>query len=332
MLGRPEILFHFTSARQQWNLSCHERLIQLYIHGKRMKIEFGNIDELAALSPDVFWQQYVKKSIPVKVSKLFDSWPAIKNWDFNYFKNKAGTQRIQLKKFSSGGGVKVISCQLKDYVNDLECYDRDPNKKHRKLPPYCHDVPFFHLVTDLIDDVRPFATEFLPEWYRAEWWKYAQFFLGPAGSVTPLHFDTLRTHNLFFQIHGIKEFILLPPSAIEYCYRNSWRWFDVNPRNPDFETYPAYRLVKPMRVTVGPGDVLYMPPGMLHYVSTIEKSISFNIDFHTRRSVVNSFQFVLDGMPSKNILYNIIISLGLILKVPPHYLFSYYKSYLNYIS
>ena len=39
----------------------------------------------------------------------------------------------------------------------------------------------------------------------------ASLWLGHAGSVTPLHFDT--NHNVYVQLHGLKRVQLLPPSA-----------------------------------------------------------------------------------------------------------------------
>ena len=75
-----------------------------------------------------------------------------------------------------------------------------------------------------------------------------------------------------------------------------------------------------------------MPPGMLHSVKGLEESISFNIDFHTNKSVAIALTKIFFGMPKKNWYYNLICALGLILKIPSKYLFSFYKSYLNYVS
>ena len=199
-------------------------------------------------------------------------------------------------------------------------------------PLYCHDIPIFEIAKDLIDDVRGVDAAFLPSWYRQAWWKYAQFFMSPTSSVTPLHFDTLLTHNMFFQVYGKKEFIIMPHSASNYCYRHKWRWFQVDPTKPDLQSFPEYQKAHVQKVILEAGDVLYMPPGTLHHVTTIDASISFNVDFHTPKSALKSFSGLLRGMPKENAYYNFILFLGLIFKVPSNRLFPYYRSYLNYIS
>lgn len=121
---------------------------------------------------------------------------------------------------------------------------------------------------------EPFPLNFLSAPYRSHWWRYSQFFMGPGGSVTPLHFDRLLTHNLFFQIFGAKQFIILPPSHATYCGRRGWRWFDVDPEQPNYVRFPQYKRATPVVITVNAGDILYMPPGTLHHVRSLSTAIS----------------------------------------------------------
>jgi hypothetical protein len=185
---------------------------------------------------------------------------------------------------------------------------------------------------ELIPDIQPFPLHLFPKWYWPRWHDYIQFFMGSTGSLTPLHFDTLLTNNLFFQVVGRKTFILIPDVQKQYCYIEGWRWAKFDPSRPDFDKYPLAAATTPVEVVLEPGDTLYIPPGTLHQVHGLSFSISFNIDWHTARSACTGMMTVLRGAPMKNGYYNLLSFVGLGLKVPARCVFPYYKSYLNYVS
>merc|ERR1712032_1139647 len=78
--------------------------------------------------------------------------------------------------------------------------------------------------------------------------------MGPAGTLTGLHLDT-EPFNLLFQLHGNKTLHLIPPDAIPRLYPSD-KWdngainFNVDPFNPDMETFPLYGEVAPLVITV----------------------------------------------------------------------------------
>lgn len=281
------------------------------------------------LPPNFFKRHILDGENPLKVSAFLEANGVAKHWCFDYFRDLGESLLVPVKTFDSNGDIHVSTTPLSDYVRSIEQYELD-QKSHR--PAYCHDIPIFHLLPDLVDGVRSMPSSIFPLWYRDSWWQFAQFFMSPSGSITPLHFDTLMTHNLFFQVTGVKEFYLLPFSERSNCYRRGWRWFDVNPLNPTDEKHPKYRPERCLKVTLRPGDLLYMPPGMLHHVVTKQASISFNVDFHTKLSVCRSFRFVSESIPAPSLYYNTVALAGLFLGFNKRYLFSLYKSYLNYIS
>jgi ribosomal protein L16 Arg81 hydroxylase len=291
------------------------------------------IDKQYRLSADNFLANYVNKSKPVIISGVMSKHHRLHQWSLEYFENLAPELNLIVKDFSQKDGIQMKHTTLKEYANTLKRYEKTKNSNSNlELPPYCHDLPLFSLINLLIKDVQPFPFDYLPKWYWYKWWRYCQFFIGASGSITPLHFDCLLTNNLFFQIMGRKQFTLIPPDDSKYCYKYAWRWFRVDPENPDFNRYPKYKNAKPIKFIVNPGDILYIPPGTLHHVKSLDMSISFNIDWHTKQSVLNSLASISKGMPAKNLAYNFLIALGLILKIHPSIIFPFYKSYLNYIS
>jgi hypothetical protein len=105
-----------------------------------------------------------------------------------------------------------------------------------------------------------------------------RFWLGPAGTMTPLHCD--YDDNIFAQIWGTKRIFLSPPHHGQFLY--SWEANPVlfgspfNPEAPDFDKFPLARQAAMIEVIVNPGDMLYVPAGWYHYVHALTFSLSSN--------------------------------------------------------
>ncbi|WP_373652688.1 cupin-like domain-containing protein [Schlesneria sp. DSM 10557] len=112
------------------------------------------------------------------------------------------------------------------------------------------------------------------------------FWLGPKGSVTPLHKDS--TPNFAMQIVGRKRWILFPVRDIALLRmtrssmddevdfatssldRNAILEFGTN-STPRIEGRPQF-----LEVTVEPGEILYLPAGWGHYVENLSISLMIN--------------------------------------------------------
>jgi len=105
-----------------------------------------------------------------------------------------------------------------------------------------------------------------------------RFWLGPAGTITPLHCD--YDDNIFAQIRGTKRIMLAPPHHDAYLYVREANpvlfGSPVDAEAPDFERYPLARQATLIEVIVKPGDMLYVPAGWYHQVHALEFSLSSN--------------------------------------------------------
>jgi hypothetical protein len=297
-----------------------------------MSYQFDTIQRATQISEEEFIDKHLHAGKPVLISGFCVDWKACCRWSPDYFRTLAPTLRVPVKSYRDDG-IDVAQWTLSDYADFLiETEQTYTEVTSSDVLPYCHDIPLFAMVDSLVDDCEPFPVQFLPTWYRNNWGKYAQFFLGPANSLTPLHFDTLLTHNLFFQIKGRKRFTLYSADQMAFCGRRGWRWFDVDPEKPDLNRFPEYKQARPVEVIVEPGDILYIPPGTLHHVRGLETSVSFNIDFHTKSSALRALAASVRGMPSKCIYYNLLTALGVVCGVPDSIIFKFYQPYLSYVS
>lgn len=290
------------------------------------------IEERDALSPDEFMRIYVAKRRPVVVRRALKACGSLSDWTFAAMREKVGRNIVTLKSWRASG-IEVTTSRLDAYIDALDRYESARRSGKPADPPaYLHDIPLTSVLPGAATDLAAFPHQFFPRWYGADWTRFAQLFLGPSGSITPLHFDCLLTHNLFFQVWGRKRFTLLPHEELGKCYPRDWRWCRVDVENPDFDRYPLYREAERAEIVVEPGDVLYMPAGALHHVRSLDCALSFNVDWHTRGSVAKGLIAALRGMPRENVRYNLLIALGLWGGVPMRHVLPYYKSYLSYVS
>ncbi|WP_245774104.1 cupin-like domain-containing protein [Rugamonas rubra] len=105
-----------------------------------------------------------------------------------------------------------------------------------------------------------------------------RFWLGPAGTVTPLHCD--YDDNIFAQIWGTKRIFLSPPHHDEFLYPREANAIlfgsPFDPEAPDFDKFPLARQALMIEVIVNPGDLLYVPAGWYHQVRALTFSLSSN--------------------------------------------------------
>jgi hypothetical protein len=105
-----------------------------------------------------------------------------------------------------------------------------------------------------------------------------RFWIGPAGTVTPLHSDF--DDNIFAQVWGSKRIFLSPPHHDEFLYPREANpvlfGSPFDPEAPDFERYPLARQATMLEVIVNPGDMLYIPAGWYHQVRALTFSLSSN--------------------------------------------------------
>ena len=128
------------------------------------------------------------------IRKLTSDWRA-RDWGLDYFRKLGDEPKLAIKLGDVAEG-KRKGMSLAEYTEAHERYEAaSRNGGVASSPGYLHDVPTFRFFPKLMADTDPFPLQLFPRWYWRNWQEYAQFFMGPTGSVTPLYFDTLHTHN-----------------------------------------------------------------------------------------------------------------------------------------
>ena len=106
----------------------------------------------------------------------------------------------------------------------------------------------------------------------------SNMWFGAAGTSAETHFDL--SHNLFFQSDGSKKFRLLPPSAhhglqLYPAWHGSHLAAQAKLSDADFTSLGG------RSVELRAGDVLYLPPGWFHHVTSRTHNVGLNLWTHS---------------------------------------------------
>lgn len=105
---------------------------------------------------------------------------------------------------------------------------------------------------------------------------------GASGGCTPLHFD--QTSNFLCQLCGRKRLLLFAPSQTAKLYpypnnhpANAFGMVDVE--KPDTATFPSFARAEGLEAIITPGDCLWMPSYVWHYVKQCEGDETLSLNF-----------------------------------------------------
>ena len=232
---------------------------------KRASSALPHIDEVARIAaPDTAgFRARAEQGLPFLITGLVERWPLC-----------GFTPQILRERYSH----LPVRARVGDYINTafapdramqdmsmLEYLELIDTGKH-ELPPYLGNLELRELNQmchwpAYLDKMGP-----------------PRFWLGPAGTVTPLHCD--YDDNIFAQIWGTKRIFLAPPHHDQFLYPKEANAIlfgsPFDPEAPDFERFPLARQATLVECIVNPGDMLYVPAGWYHQVRALTFSLSSN--------------------------------------------------------
>ena len=225
--------------------------------------DVSHVPRVAPLDANVF-HAFALGGVPFVMVGLIEHWP-IARLTPSELKERYGHLPVQARH---GDYVKdaFTSRRLITPTTLSEFIDGRIGDASNELPPY--------LGNQQLPELNALCR--WPPYYSR--WGEARAWLGPAGTVTPLHCD--YHDNLFAQIWGRKRFVIYPPHHDPYLYTREANpvlfGSPFDPDAPDYETYPLARQAKPIECVVAAGELLYLPAGWFHHVTAVEFSLSAN--------------------------------------------------------
>mmetsp|Transcript_33877 Transcript_33877/g.86603 ORF Transcript_33877/g.86603 Transcript_33877/m.86603 type:complete len:378 (+) Transcript_33877:1-1134(+) len=264
------------------------------------------VRERSALSLPDFLNEHLNAREPVVIRGYLDdsSWPALRRWpDLAYWLEAHGQRTVPVEcQLEGGPGTELREMTMRAFICEYMVpsnashgeqehgYERRPRTAeaaapddgaHRGPVGYISQHGMFHQLRETQDDFS------VPIYARgAGRLAMVNAWMGTRGTVTHLHTD--EHDNLLAQVAGVKYLRLAAPENREALTAsphpratpgNPLNWFSpVDAEAPD-AAHPAAGGVAWREVTLGPGDLLFIPRGWWHYVRALSTSISVNFWF-----------------------------------------------------
>jgi hypothetical protein len=212
-------------------------------------------------------EEYVAAGLPVILTDVVPAWRGLDRWTPAALRDRFGEVDVDVTvnrdsdpDYDLHAAKLTVSMPLRELVDRIERAAAPTNDFYliaRGL------VMRKTRLRELLDDVV------LPEGYldveRGD--RGAALWLGPAGTVTPLHHDT--SNILFCQVHGRKAWTLVAPWEPEILEDARSIY---SPRDPEKEGALGGAIGR--RAVLAPGEALFVPVGWWHHVRALDASVS----------------------------------------------------------
>jgi hypothetical protein len=230
------------------------------------------VERRSKLSEEEFFDRYYAANIPVVVTDALEPWPPTRRWTPSAWKEQFGDTIVEVSRdreadpfFEPNYKAHCSTMRLGDFcdqilttesTNDFYLVANNGLTQRPGLEP-------------LLDDMRP-THAYLDDRRDS---RCISIWLGPRGTVTPLHHDTANV--LFCQVFGRKRILLFPSCELFLTHDTHHAVHSaMDPEHPDLDSYPQFADVRRMAVELSPGEGLFIPVGWWHHVRALDVSIS----------------------------------------------------------
>jgi hypothetical protein len=253
------------------------------------KLHLVPVDVVDDITRKEFVERYLKPGIPVKLKKYTANWPALEKWTYDYLREKVGKHKVKLYgKWLDNEPTRIEMPPVKE-VPFSEYLDIVERGEPSDLRIFLFNP--FKLEPSLLKDFD--FTEILDSYVK----DYPYMFFGVAGGDVRLHYDIDLSHVFISQFGGTKRIVLFDQDQTKYLYKIPFTTHSAaDLMNPDFEKYPALKYAKGYLCDLEPGETLFMPSGIWHYIQYLDGSFSLSL-----RSITESSIGKIKG------LYNLIV-------------------------
>jgi hypothetical protein len=246
---------------------------------------YAKVEKRRNVDPDEFLEKYLRASRPVVLQGIADDWPALRRWSPGDLKSRFGEHEIEVQlnresdsSYEENSLAHRQKIKLADYVDKVMSggpsndYYMTANNLLLRSPAFA----------PLLADVGTLPPYCDPSGLAQR----SHFWFGPAGTVTPLHHDTVMLFHT--QIMGRKRWRFVSPLDTPKVYNFNAVFSPVDVDKPDLVRFPRFSQVKVLEVVVEPGETVFLPLGWWHQVTSLDVSLSLSF---TNLAVPNEFTY-----------------------------------------
>ena len=209
---------------------------------------------------------------PVLLTGLIGEWPALRRWTPRWLAQEVGDRPIQALMDLPTEGVLYAKDQ-DDYLRSMSFADF---VQHMETVPNTQPCYLAYTrATDIFEHLRrDYDFDAITGGGQAK--TDTRIWIGSGGTRSLLHSDLKP--NLFAQLYGRKEALLVPFADSRYVYPFTDNLVNsrIDPDVIDLRAFPKFRRARVYSVLVEPGEIVFIPAGCWHYFRATEPSISLN--------------------------------------------------------
>ena len=239
-------------------------------------MELQPVPQVNNISGEDFVKNYYRPQIPVVIKDLSKQWAAYTKWNWNYFKELVGNQKVALYNNTKSDAYTPINTAdaYKTFGEYIDMISQGPAGWRIFL------FNIFDHAPQLINDFT--WPEHLVKGFVK---KYPMLFVGGATSITHMHFDIDLSNIFHTQFVGRKKVLLFPFNEQYKLYRKPFEVLSLadfshyhsNPEIPDYKAFPSIKKAKGYEVTLQHGDTLFMPSGYWHHMEYLDSGFAMSL-------------------------------------------------------
>lgn len=248
-----------------------------YLYTNILLMQLQPVDVVDDISAEDFKTHYYYPMRPLVIRNLAKNWPAYHTWNWDYFKELVGDQKVAIYNNVKSDAYTPINT-ADDYKTFGEYIDMI------KEGPAAWRIFLFNIFEHAPKLIKDFSwPEHLMNGFVK---KYPMLFTGGQTSITHMHFDIDVSHILHTQFAGRKRVLLFPNEEQFKLYRKPFEvlsmadfsnYYDPEKSKLDYEQFPALKKAKGFDLILNHGDTLFMPAGYWHHMEYLESGFAMSL-------------------------------------------------------
>ncbi|MEP7317357.1 MAG: cupin-like domain-containing protein [Panacibacter sp.] len=235
------------------------------------------VDVVSSISPEDFKKNYFIPQVPLIIKDLAKQWPAYTKWNWQYFKEIVGNQKVGIYNNVKSDAYTPIN-KADEYTTFGEYIDMISRG------PAAWRIFLFNIFNHAPELTQDFTwPDNLAKGFVK---RVPMLFTGGQGSITHLHFDIDLSHIFHTQFMGRKRVLLFPYKEQYKLYRKPFEvlsvadftnYYDSVKSKLDMEQFPAVKFARGYDLTLDHGDTLFMPGGYWHHMEYLDSGFAMSL-------------------------------------------------------
>lgn len=235
------------------------------------------VDVVSSISPEDFKKNYFIPQVPLIIKDLAKQWPAYTKWNWQYFKEIVGNQKVGIYNNVKSDAYTPIN-KADEYTTFGEYIDMISRG------PAAWRIFLFNIFNHAPELTQDFTwPDNLAKGFVK---RVPMLFTGGQGSITHLHFDIDLSHIFHTQFMGRKRVLLFPYKEQYKLYRKPFEvlsvadftnYYDSVKTKLDMEQFPAVKFARGYDLTLDHGDTLFMPGGYWHHMEYLDSGFAMSL-------------------------------------------------------